>query len=110
MEKKSGRTTKGNQYVRRILCEAAHSACKTKSQFQGFYKGLVIRRGHRRALIAVGHKLLEVIFTLLKKKEPYRDPGIDYEALVVARNAPRWIAVLKEFGYWPKRNSVPPVS
>jgi hypothetical protein len=45
--------------------------------------------------------MLEVIFTVLKKKEPYKDPGINYEALVVARNAPRWIAALQEFGYLP---------
>jgi hypothetical protein len=88
-----------------LLCEAANSAAKTKSQFQGFYKGLVVRRGHKRAIIALGHKMLEVIFTILKKKQPYLDPGIDYEALVVARNAPRWIAALKEFGYWPTGNS-----
>lgn len=84
-----------------MLCEAANSAAKTNSQFKGFYQGLVIRRGHKRAIIALGHKLLEIIFTLLKKKEAYLDPGINYQALVVARNAPRWIAALKEFGYWP---------
>ena len=28
----------------------------------------------------------------------YRDPDIDYEALVVKRNAPRWLSKLAEFG------------
>ena len=52
-------------------------------------------------MIAVGHKLLQVVYVILAKKEPYRDPGVDYERLVVNRNAPRWIAALKKYGYWP---------
>jgi transposase len=88
-------------YIRQLLCEAANSAIKTECQFKGFYKGLVIRRGHKRAIVAVGHKLLEVIFVILKKKEPYKDPKIDYQALVTKRNAPRWIQALKMCGYLP---------
>lgn len=87
--------------MKQLLCEAANSAIKTNSQFKGLYKGLVIRRGHKRAIVAVGHKLLEVAHTILKKKEPYRDPNIDYEAFVVQRNAPRWIQALQKFGYLP---------
>jgi len=98
-KKKSGRTRKGNAYVRSLLCEAANSAKKTQSQFQGLYKGLVIRRGHKRAIVAVGHKILQVVYVLLSRKEPYRDPEIDYEALVVHRNAPRWLDALHKYGY-----------
>lgn len=100
-KKRSGRTRKGNVYVRQLLCEAANSAIRTESQFKGLYKGLAIRRGHKRAIVAVAHKILEVIFVLIKKKEPYRDPKIDYEALMVQRNAPRWINKLKKFGCLP---------
>jgi transposase len=42
---------------------------------------------------------MEIIFVLLQKKQPYRDPGIDYEKLVVERNAPRWIKALGKYGY-----------
>jgi len=98
-KRKTGRVRKANSYVRSLLCEAANSARKTRSQFQGFYKGLVIRRGHKRAIVAVGHKILEIIYVLISRKEPYRDPEIDYEALVVHRNAPRWIEALSKYGY-----------
>ncbi|NTV43123.1 MAG: IS110 family transposase [Syntrophobacteraceae bacterium] len=98
-KRKSGRTRKANVYVRSILCEAANSARKTQSQFQGLYKGLVIRRGHKRAIVAVGHKILQVVYVLLHRKEPYKDPEIDYEALVVRRNAPRWLDALHKYGY-----------
>lgn len=102
---KSGRACRGNRYVKRLLCEAANSACRTNSQFKGMYQGIVIRRGHQRAIMAIAHKLLEVSYVLLKKRQPSVDPKIDYEALTVGRNAPRWIKALKKFGYWPEPNS-----
>ncbi|KWT87593.1 hypothetical protein [Candidatus Magnetominusculus xianensis] len=89
--------------MKQLLCESANSAIKTKSQFNGMYKGLVIRRGHKRAIVAVGHKILEVIYTLLTRKEPYNDPIIDYEALMAKRNAPRWIRMLNKYGYVRKK-------
>jgi hypothetical protein len=49
--------------------------------------------------VAVGHKLLEVIYIILSRQEPYKDPNIDYEALMVQRNAPGWIQALQKFGY-----------
>lgn len=104
-KRKSGRAYRGNRYVKRLLCEAANSACRTNSQFKGMYQGIVIRRGHKRAIMAIAHKLLEVSYVLLKKRQPYVDPKIDYEALTVGRNAPRWIKALKKFGYWPEPNS-----
>ncbi len=98
-KKASGRTRKGNSQIRKILCEVAHAASKTKGQFKGKYEGLMIRRGKKRAIIAVGHKLLRVVYCLLKNGKPYQDPNINYEALVVQRNAPRWIQALQKFGY-----------
>ena len=36
------------------------------------------------------------------KRQPYHDSTVDYEALAVKRNAPRWIKQLRKFGYLPK--------
>ena len=36
---------------------------------------------------------------MLRDHQPYRDPGIDYQALVVERNASRWLRNLKRYGY-----------
>ncbi len=82
-----------------MMCEAANASVKTTSQFQNQYKGLVIRRGHKRSIVAVGHKLIKTVYVILKRKEPYNDKLVDYEKLVVKRNAPRWIRKLKEYGY-----------
>lgn len=101
-KKKSSRTRKGNRTIRQILCEISNAARRTKTQFQGKYKGLVIRRGHKRAIMAIGHKILRIIYTLLLKKEPYQDSTVDYESLIVQRNAPRWMRALQKFGFLPK--------
>ncbi|MYN68479.1 MAG: hypothetical protein F4X11_26255 [Acidobacteria bacterium] len=59
------------------------------------YDQLVIHRvsrgslTYKRAILATARKLLRVIHAVLRHDRPYTDPGIDYERLVVARNAPR---------------------
>lgn len=98
-KKKSGRIQKGNSNLKRVLCEVANSAVKSNCQFKGYYKGLKIRRGHKRAIIAVAHKIIKIIFVILSRKEPYRDPEINYEEVVVTRNAPRWLRSLEKYGY-----------
>lgn len=98
-KKKSGKTRKGNPYVRRILCEAANAASRTQCSLQDKFKGLLIRRGRKRAIFAIAHKLLKIVFLLIDRGEYYRDAKIDYEALSVQRNAPRWIKKLRQYGY-----------
>ena len=51
------------------------------------------RIGYKRAILATAHKLLRVMHTVLREARPYTDPDVDYEQLVVERNAPRWIRV-----------------
>lgn len=99
-KRKSGKTRKGNTIVRYLLCEAANAARRTKSVFASKYNGLVIRRGHKKAIVALAHKLIRTIFFILTRRLPYRDSGFDYEAASVAKNAPRWIKALKKFGLW----------
>jgi len=97
----SGQVRKGNLYVRRLLCEFAHAASRTKSVFKSKFQSLVVRRGYKRAIVALGHKILRTIFFMLKRHEYYRDSATDYEALSVQRNAPRWIKALTKFGFIP---------
>jgi transposase len=100
-KRKSGKTRHGNPTVRYLLCEAANAARRTKSVFRAKYDSLVIRRGHKKAIIALAHKMLRTIFFMLTRRQAYRDSGFDYEAAAVAKNAPRWIKALRKFGYWP---------
>ena len=98
-KRKSGRVRKGNLYVRRLLCEFAHAASRTTSVFQSKFKSLLVRRGHKRSIVALAHKILRTLFFMIKRREHYRDSATDYEALSVQRNAPRWIKSLTKFGF-----------
>ena len=68
------------------------------------------RRGYRRATIARAHRLLRVIQALLRRDEPYNDPGVDHERLLVEHNAPRWLRKPKKSGFLgeqPSRYAAP---
>jgi transposase len=104
-KRKSGRVRKGNPYVRRLLCEFAHAASRTTSVFKSKFQSLLVRRGYKRAIIAIGHKILRTLFFMLKRREHYRDSATDYEALFVQRNAPRWIKSLIKFGFIAPTNA-----
>ena len=97
-KRKSGKIRKGNPYVRRLFCEFAQAAKQTVSVFKLKFQSLVLRRGHKRSIIAIAHKMLRIIFVMLKRGEQYRDSSVDYEALAIKRNAPRWIKALQKNG------------
>jgi len=98
-KKKSSRVRKSNKYLKSTLIEAAQAASKTKSQFQSYHESLRFKRGYKRATVAVAHKMMRAVYTMLKNDQPYQDPGVDYEKMMVDRNAPRWKRKLKEFGH-----------
>ena len=98
-KRKKGRIRKGNPYVRRLLCEFAQAARKTQCGFKFKFESLQIRRGYKRAIIAIGHKILRTIFFMVSRGECYRDQTVDYQELMVKRNAPRWIRMLQQYGF-----------
>jgi transposase len=73
------RTTKGNRWLRRALTEAAWAAGRTKGSYLGArYRRLAARRGKKRALTALAHTILTIIYHLLTEEVDYRDLGPDY--------------------------------
>jgi transposase len=73
------KTRKGNRWLRRALAEAAWAASKVKnSYFKAQFRRLAAKRGKKRALVAVGHSLLLVMYHVLKRNVEYRDLGPDY--------------------------------
>jgi len=104
-KRKSGRTGHGNSTIRFILCECANAARMTKSTLAAKYRSLMVRKSHKKAIIAVAHKMIRLIFVMLSRRQPYLDQGIDYAAMSAKKNAPRWIRQLKAIGRWPSPNS-----
>jgi transposase len=78
-KRKSGKTRKGNSWLRSALVEAAHGAAHTKNTYLASqYHRLVGRRGKKRALVAVGHSLLIISHYVLKRRQAYYDLGSNY--------------------------------
>jgi hypothetical protein len=78
-KRKSGKTPKGNRWLRRVLIEAAWAASHTKNTYLAAqYRRLTPRRGKKRALVAVGHSILIACYHILKLHIPYRELGPDY--------------------------------
>jgi transposase len=76
---KSGRTTHGNKNLRSALTEAGWAAAKTKNTyFSSKYKSLVGRRGKKKAIVALGHKILIAAYFIIKDKVEYKELGEDY--------------------------------
>jgi transposase len=78
-KKKSGRITHGNNYLKIILVQCGWAATRTKGTYlRSKYDSLVGRRGKKRALIAVGHKILIATYFILKNQIPYKELGNEF--------------------------------
>ncbi len=65
--------------MKSALTQAAWAASRTKHTYFGSkYKKLAARRGKKRAIVALGHKLLVVAYHVLKEKKGFRELGEDY--------------------------------
>ena len=76
-KRRSGKTTKGSQWLRTTLVQAAWAASHTKETiFGACYQRWAKRMGKKKALMAVAHKILVVIWHLLKKGTAYREKSV----------------------------------
>jgi transposase len=77
--RRSGKTTKGSPWLRKVLVEAAQAAAHTKNTYlSAHYHRLAARRGAKKAIIALAHTLLVIIYHLLSRQVPYQDLGATY--------------------------------
>ena len=75
----SGRTRRGNAWVRRTLAEVANVVSRMKGTYLAAqYRRIAARRGKGRAVLAVGHSVLVAFYHMLTRREPYRELGADY--------------------------------
>src|SRR6266850_1916663 len=76
-KRRSGKTTKGNRWLRATLVQVAWAASHTKDTYLAAqYRRLAGRRGKKRALVAVAHSILVILYYLLKRPAAtFRDLG-----------------------------------
>lgn len=99
----SGRVRKANRYVKRALCQAAWAASHTKDTYlSAFYRRMCIgkAKGAAKAVMALAHHLIVIVYQILSRGEEYVEMGGDYydrqnKPKVVARLVKR----LRQLGY-----------
>jgi transposase len=75
----SGRITPGNKWLKACLTEAAWAASRTKKTYlKARYHRLAARRGKKRAIVAVGHTILIMVYHIIKEQSTYQELGADY--------------------------------
>ncbi|MDE1550079.1 transposase, partial [Jeotgalibaca caeni] len=77
-KQKSTRISKGNPYLKKVLCQAAYAAIRKKdSHFRRRYNRIRSNRGANKALIAIAHELLRIIYLLFSRQEQYKERNLN---------------------------------
>lgn len=76
-KKKVAKTVHGNKHLQSCLVESAWGATRKKDCYlKRKYESLVARRGKKKALVAVGHKIIIASYFIIKNKEAYCEPDL----------------------------------
>ena len=76
-KRRPAKTTKGSQWLRTALVQVAWAASRSKgTRFQRQYARQSPRLGRKKALVALAHRILAVIYTLLKQGQDYEEPQV----------------------------------
>lgn len=77
----SGRTSKGNRYVRRALVQSAWAAARIsrrRTSFTTFFHRVSRKAGMKKAAVAVAHKILNLAYVMIRDGSSYREQGAGY--------------------------------
>jgi transposase len=78
-KRRSGKTRTANRYLRAALIQSALGASHTKrTALQARYHRVKRHRGHKKAIVAVGHQILEIAFYIMRDGVTYDELGADY--------------------------------
>jgi transposase len=97
----SGKIRKGNTRLRQALIEAANGAARSKNTYLGeLYRRLARRIGKYRAMVAVAHRILVIIYHILSKSEDFEELGASfYDELGRDRIEKGLVRRLERLGY-----------
>jgi transposase len=100
-KRRSGKTRKGNRYLRAALIQAALASTRKKgSALQARYYRVKRHAGHKKAVVAVGHQILEIAYYLMRDGATYHELGGDYfERRHTERAVRRHVRQLEALGF-----------
>ena len=99
-KRKSGKTRKGDRYLRTALIEAAWAASHSRNTYlASLYARIARRRGAKKAAVAVGHSILVAVWHILRKGVPYADLGPShFDRLNTERLTRHYLRRLEDLG------------
>jgi hypothetical protein len=96
---RSDRSPKGNRHMRRILCQAANAAIRTKGSFyERLYRRLAGRIGHFKAVWAVAHRICRIAWKILHQGARYEERGNRPNPQAVRERTRRLTRALRQLG------------
>jgi transposase len=100
-KRKSGKSRKGNKILKSTLAQSAQTAAKNKSSFfRAQHQRISVKRGKKRATIAVAHSILISIYHMLKDRKEFVDLGSDYyNQFNTEKKANSYVKKLESLGY-----------
>jgi len=100
-KRKSGKTGRGNRWLRRILTQVACAASRTKrTYFAAQFRRIAKHRGKKRAIIAVAHSILTALYHMLKYDRHYQELGEDFFDRLDPERVTRYhVGRLEDLGY-----------
>jgi len=100
-KRRRGRTRKGDRWLKITLLEAALAAIRVKGSALGArYRRICRHRGHKIAIVAVAHAILEIVWHLLTKGTTYHELGATYlDRRDKEQAARRYVRLLENLGH-----------
>lgn len=97
----SGRTRKANRYIRRGICQAAWAASHTRNTYlSAFYWRMQARKGPQKAVMALAHHMITIVYNVLARGEEYVELGGDYyDQRSKPKVVSRMVSRLMKLGY-----------
>jgi transposase len=100
-KRRSGKTRDGNQYLRGQLIQGALGAIHSKgTALQARYHRVKRHRGHKKAVVAVAHQILEIAYYVMHDEVTYHELGADYfDRRHAERAVRRYVRQLEALGF-----------
>jgi len=76
-KRKSGKTRHGNKYLESLAVEVAWAAIRRKDTYlRAKFQRLAYRRGPRKAILAIAHSIIKIVYHIIKERVCYMEPEI----------------------------------
>ena len=100
-KRKNARTGKGNRWLKRVMTQVGWAAARTKdTYFHAQFCRIAKRRGKKRAVLAVAHTILGVLYHMLKYHRHYQELGADFFDQLDPERVTRYhVGRLEDLGY-----------